>query len=225
MMKMENQLPLEYVMREPLKKARRSPVIFMLHGYGSNEKDLFSFADELPEEYAIISIRAPYELSTFGYAWFSLYFDIENTPHADNEEAIKSRDLIMHFIEEACKLHKLDAKNVTLIGFSQGSILSMAIAISYPRKIRNVIALSGYLNMDILKESYKKQKHFPINFYVSHGTSDQIIPIDWARKIPEFLKKIKADFVYEEFPVGHGVAPQNFYSFREWLKKRSAADN
>ena len=47
-------LPLEYIIREPQIKIKRSPVIFMLHGYGSNEEDLFSFANALPPEYTII---------------------------------------------------------------------------------------------------------------------------------------------------------------------------
>ncbi len=220
-MNIDNTLPLEYVMREPLKKVKRSPVIFMLHGYGSNEKDLFSFAEELPEEYTVISIRAPHSLPGFGYAWYSIYIDVENTIFSDNEEAIKSRDLIVDFMEKACKMYNLNAKNITLIGFSQGSALSLAIGISYPRKVRNVIALSGYLNPDMLKENYKKENYSGTNFYVSHGTSDQTISIEQARKTPEFLKKIGANYKYEEFPVGHGVAPQNFYSFRSWLQSKS----
>ena len=67
-METHKKLPLEYVIREPQVRTKRSPVIFMLHGYGSNEEDLFSFADELPKEYTIISLRAPYNLTSFGYA-------------------------------------------------------------------------------------------------------------------------------------------------------------
>lgn len=218
-METNNLLPLEYIIREPLVKIKRSPVIFMLHGYGSNEEDLFSFADELPKEYTIISIRAPHKLPDFGYAWYAIDFDAEQNRWSNNEQAIEARDLVMKFIDEACKLYNLDVKNITLLGFSQGSILSMAIAISYPRKVKNVIALSGYLNADILKENYRKDNHSALHFYVSHGTSDQVIPIEWARKTPEFLKNLGINYKYEEFPVGHGVAPQNFYSFRTWLTR------
>lgn len=219
-MKTNDSLPLSYVIREPLIKIKRSPVIFMLHGYGSNEEDLFSFADELPEEYTIISIRAPYELADFGYAWYAINFDAEQNKWSNHLQAEESRDLVVNFIDEACKLYNLDTKNITLLGFSQGSILSMAIAISYPRKVRNVIALSGYLNTEILKENYRKENHSALHFYVSHGTSDQVIPIEWARKTPTFLEELGIDYKYEEFPVGHGVCPQNFYSFRNWLLER-----
>ncbi|CEN32993.1 Esterase I (fragment) [Capnocytophaga canimorsus] len=54
---METQLPLEYIIKESTKKSKNTPVIFMLHGYGSNEQDLFSFANELSEQYTIISLR------------------------------------------------------------------------------------------------------------------------------------------------------------------------
>ena len=198
---------LEYIVREPQVRTRRPPVIFMLHGYGSNEEDLFSFADALPAEYMIVSFRAPYHLATFGYAW---YF-------SNNAQAIASRDLIMQCIEEICKLYDLDNKNITLLGFSQGSILCMAIALSYPKKIRNVVALSGYINKEILKEGYARENHSATRFYVSHGASDQVIPVEWARQTPDFLKNLGIKYKYEEFPVGHGVSPQNFYSFRDWL--------
>ncbi|SQA78878.1 Carboxylesterase 2 [Capnocytophaga ochracea] len=218
-METHKKLPLEYVIREPQVRTKRSPVIFMLHGYGSNEEDLFSFADELPKEYTIISLRAPYNLTSFGYAWYMINFDEDQAYWSDNEQAIESRELIMRCIDEACKVYDLDTRNINLLGFSQGSILSMAIAISYPKKIRRVIALSGYLNEDILKDGYKKENHSATHFYVSHGTSDQVIPVEWDRKTPEFLKSIGAKCTYEEFPIGHGVSPQNFYSFREWLSK------
>lgn len=218
-MEENNELPLEYVIREARTKAKTSPAIFMIHGYGSNEQDLFSFAEEFSDEYTIISVRAPYELPNFGYAWYSINFDAEQNKWSDNEQAIASRDLLVKFIEKACTLFNLDTKNITLLGFSQGSILSMAVAISYPRKVRNVIALSGYLNTEIIKPTYKKENHSATNFYISHGTSDQVIPVEWARKTSYFLDKIGANYVYEEFPVGHGVSPQNFYSFRKWLQK------
>lgn len=218
---METQLPLEYIIKDSTKKSKNTPVIFMLHGYGSNEQDLFSFANELPEQYTVISLRAPYKLSDFGYAWYAIDFDANKGKWSDDRQAAESRDLIAEFIDQACKHYKLDAKNVTLIGFSQGCILSLAVALSYPHRVKNVIGLSGYLNTDILKQGYENQNFAGLSMYVSHGTSDQVIPVEWARETEPHLQKLQVDLVYEEFPVGHGVSPQNFYSFREWLKSKA----
>ena len=67
----------------------------MLHGYGSDENDLFSFANELPEELFIISIRAPYPLQPSGNAWYAINFDADQNKFSDDEQAIKSRDLVV----------------------------------------------------------------------------------------------------------------------------------
>ena len=220
-MNTNKKLPLEYIIRQPQVRLKTSPVIFMLHGYGSNEQDLFSFAEELTDQYTVISLRAPYNLPGFGYAWYMIDFDADKEYWGNMKQAVESRDLIVDFIDKACEMYNLDSRNITLLGFSQGSILSMAIAISYPRKVKNVIALSGYLDKNILKEGYEKENFSALRFYVSHGASDQVVPIEWARQTSPMLKKLGIKHVYEEFPVGHGVCPENFYSFRDWLKRNA----
>ena len=213
-------LSLEHIIRPASIQLDKTPVLFMLHGYGSNEEDLFSFASELPEELCIISVRAPYPLQPYGNAWYAINFDDEKGKWSDDAQAITSRDKIVAFIDEACSNYNLNTENVTLLGFSQGTILSYSVALSYPEKIKNVIALSGYINENILVENFKNKDHSKLNFYCSHGTVDAVIPVDWAQKAPVFLQGLEISHKYEEFPVGHGVAPQNFYSFKEWLKNK-----
>lgn len=213
-------LSLHHIIKEPSIKKDKTPVLFMFHGYGSNEEDLFSFAPELPEELFIISVKAPHTLMPYGNAWFAIHFDADEGKWSDEEQAAVSRDLIAKFIDEACNAYNLDSNNVTMLGFSQGTILSYSVALSYPQKVKNVIALSGYINENILESSYADNDFSNLHIYASHGSVDQVIPVDWARKTPPILKKLNIDHIYEEFPVGHGVAPQNFHSFKEWLIKR-----
>jgi phospholipase/carboxylesterase len=192
----------------------------MLHGYGSDENDLFSFSTELPQELFIISIRAPYTLEPFGNAWYAINFDAEQNKWSNNEQAEKSRDLIAKFIDEAIKNYPVRSDSVTLLGFSQGTILSYAVALYYPEKIKNIIALSGYINSDLLPEKADANEYKHLDFYCSHGTDDQVIPVEWGRKAEPFLNSLRIKNKFSEFPAGHGVSPQNFYEFREWLKNR-----
>lgn len=208
---------MNYLIREPKVKKDKNPLLLLLHGYGSNEEDLFSFANELPEEYYVISAQAPYALQPYGYAWYAINFDADMNKFSDDKQAVESRDLIVKFIDEISGKYPIDTNDITLIGFSQGSILSYAVALSYPEKVRRVVALSGYLNQDILKENYQNNDFSKLNFFVSHGSSDQVIPVEWARKTPEFLDRIGVKNVYFEYPVGHGVAPKNFFDFRNWI--------
>jgi len=212
-------LSLEYLLRPSSKDSGKIPALFMFHGYGSNEEDLFSFASELPEELLVFSVKAPYKLEPFGHAWYAINFDAEQGKWSDDEQAKESREKIVAFIEEATEAYELDKENITLLGFSQGTILSYAVALSYPEKVKNVVALSGYINENILVDDYTEKDHSGLNFYASHGQVDQVIPLEWAQKSPEFLKKLNISTMYQEFPVGHGVSQQNFFSFRKWLEE------
>ncbi|MDI5949334.1 alpha/beta hydrolase [Flavobacterium yafengii] len=211
-------LSLEYKIREPKIKLDKNPLILLLHGYGSNEEDLFSFATELPEEYYIISARAPYDLQYGSYAWYAINFDADQNKFSDHEQAKISRDLIAGFIDELIANYPIDETQIALVGFSQGSILSYAVALSYPEKVQKVVAMSGYLNLEIVAEDYLKNNFTNLKIFASHGTVDQVIQVEWARKTPAILENLGINITYKEYPVGHGVAPQNFYDFKNWLE-------
>lgn len=213
-------LSLYYLVREPKIIKDKNPLLLLLHGYGSNEEDLFSFAQELPDSYYVISARAPYPLPPYGNAWYAIHFDADENKFSDNDEAKESRDLIAGFIDELIEKYPIDDSKVTLIGFSQGAILSYSVALSYPQKVQRVAALSGYFNPDIITENFRSNKISGLKFFISHGTVDQVIPVEWARKAPEVLRELNLDIFYKEYPVGHGVAPQNFYDMKNWLENQ-----
>ena len=209
---------LTYLVREPKIKQEKNPLLLLLHGYGSNEEDLFSFASELPNEYYVVSVRAPYDLQPYGHAWYAIHFDADENKFSDDAQAMESRDLIIQFIDELIAKYPIDETQVSLIGFSQGAILSYATALSYPERISRVVALSGYLNEKIIAENFKSKDLSNLKLFISHGTVDQVIPVDWARKAQPFLQNLGLEVMYREYPIGHGVAPQNFYDFKNWLE-------
>lgn len=213
-------LSLQYLIREPKAKSDKNPLLLLLHGYGSNDADLFSFATELPDEYYVVAARAPYDLQYGSYAWYAINFDADENKFSDVEQAKESRDLIVKFIAGLVETFPIDDQNITLVGFSQGSILSYAVALSYPEKIKRIVAMSGYVNPEMAVNNYAQNDFSNLSIFASHGTVDQVIPIDWARKVKPFLDNLKIENVYKEYPVGHGVAPQNFFDFRNWLEQK-----
>jgi phospholipase/carboxylesterase len=208
---------LQYLIREPKIKLDKNPLLLLLHGYGSNAEDLFSFANELPDEYYVISAQAPYDLQYGSYAWYAINFDADQNKFSDNEQAKSSRDLIAGFIDELILNYPIDPKAVSLLGFSQGAILSYAIALSHPEKINKVIALSGYINDEIFEDNYKNNDLSKLSIFASHGVVDQVIPVNWARKTIPFLDALGIESVYKEYPIGHGISPQIFADFKNWL--------
>lgn len=215
-----NTLSLHHLIKVPKNANKKAPLLLMLHGYGSDENDLFSFAQELPEDLFIVSARAPFAMEPFGNAWYAIHWDTTSGKFSDTEQAKKSVVLIANFIDELIANYPVDKYNVTLFGFSQGTILSYAVALNYPEKIKNVIALSGYIQEELLSKEVKTKNYAHLDFYCSHGSVDQVIPVAWARETKPFLDNLGIKNQYNEFPVGHGVAPQNFFELKAWLEKR-----
>ncbi len=211
-------MTLHHLVREPKIKLAKNPLLLLLHGYGSNEEDLFSFASELPDHYYVISARAPYNMQYGSYAWYAINFDANENKFSDLDQAQNSRDLIASFIDELIANYPINARDITLIGFSQGSILSYAVGVSYPEKVQKIVAMSGYFNPEIAKEGFENNDFSNLRLFASHGTVDQVVPVDWARKAKPILDSIGIKNIYKEYPIGHGISPQNFFDFKNWLE-------
>ncbi|WCC42934.1 alpha/beta hydrolase-fold protein [Tenacibaculum finnmarkense] len=210
---------LNYIVREPKQATTNPPLLILLHGYGSNEDDLFSFAQELPEDLLIVSAQAPYQMGGGAFAWYAINFDAVKGKFSDLEQAATSVTKIASFIDKIKEKYNTNPDKTFVLGFSQGAILSYALSLNYPNKVQHVIALSGYIDENLIKNQQENTK-ITTDYYISHGTVDQVIPVDWARKAPVFLEENNLKNEYSEYNVGHGVAPQNFYSFKTWIENR-----
>jgi phospholipase/carboxylesterase len=210
-------MTLHHLVRPPKIKLEKNPLILLLHGYGSNEEDLFSFASELPSEYYVISARAPYDMQYGSYAWYAINFDADEKKFSDLDQARTSRDLIASFIDELPLNYPIDPQNVTIIGFSQGCILGYAVALSYPQKVKRLVAMSGYCNTEMAKAGFEANDFNNLSIFSSHGTVDQVVPVSWGQKAKPLLDQLHIQNVYKEYPIGHGISPQNFFDFKQWL--------
>ncbi|PQJ78109.1 alpha/beta hydrolase [Polaribacter porphyrae] len=211
-------MSLHYIVRKPKTITEKPPLLILLHGYGSNEQDLFSFADELPDELLIVSAQAPNSMGFGGYAWYAINFDDVNGKFSDLKQAKESIIKIADFIDEIKEKYNTNPDKTFLLGFSQGAILSYSLSFMYPNKVNYILALSGYINKDMIPKNISK--NIKTEYYCSHGSVDQVLPVDWARNSKPFLDNLGLQNVYSEYPVGHGVAPQNFYSFKSWIEMR-----
>ena len=211
---------MEYLVQKPsdIDNSEKYPLLLLLHGYGSNAEDLFSFAPELPKNAYVIALQAPHSLMYGAYAWYAINFDTDENKFSDIIQAKESVEIIKNTILEISDKYPVDKENISLIGFSQGAILSYAIMFTFPELVKNIVGLSGYVNLEIANIN-KEKSYSHINVFASHGTVDQVIPIEWARKTPSLLEGFNIKNQFKEYPVGHGINPQNFYDFKDFLNK------
>ena len=205
---------LDFIVRQPKTKTEENPpLLLLLHGYGSNENDLFTFAELLHPSLLAVSLRAPHDLPMMGHAWYSINFDAEQGKWSNDKEAIRSRELILQFMDEFLEIHPYNKSQVHLLGFSQGAILSYALGLTYPKRFASVIVLSGYLNENITQ---LPQPEDAPALYAAHGSLDEVVPYNWGQRSAEMLKQKGFVIQFDSFPVGHTVGQEGFHKLLEW---------
>lgn len=215
-----NKLSIKHIIKKPINKKNFPSLFLMIHGYGSNEKDLFSLHKEIPEKFFIISIQGIYPMSKEKYSWYDIDFQ-DQKKFINISQAKETIEKISFFIDEAIEEYKLNKNKVWLCGFSQGAILSYAIALKKVNQVKRVIALSGYLEENILpKEEIGEDSYADLKFFISHGKYDTIIPIHWVKKGLSFLKNRQIlSFHYKEYDSGHVLCDSNYQDLINWIKK------
>ncbi len=209
---------LYYIFKEPKIKSAKPPVIILMHGVGSNEKDLFSFANQLPDSFLIISLRAPIKLGNDSYAWYHLSFE-NGKPISNPIEAEASRLMIIDFINTLKSKHAFDEKRVYLCGFSQGSIMAYSVGLTVPEKIKGIAIMSGRLLEEIKPIIAGKDKLKNLKVFISHGTNDNVLPINNAREANTYLKQLGTNATYKEYPEPHTISNAMFNDLVIWLRK------
>jgi phospholipase/carboxylesterase len=211
---------LAHVVNEPVKRNPKTPVLIMLHGYGSNENDLFDIAKSFDSRFIAFSLRAPIKIDQDANAWFSLNRVPGQSFTYDYKEAQQSVLKIRSFISNACKAFQVDSTQVYILGFSQGAMLSYELAFRYPKTIKGIMALSGRL----MEETKNINANWTIvaqtNYFVAHGYSDSMIKIEEQDKVESFLKlKNCQKLSIKKYEMQHTISGDELNDIRTWLLK------
>lgn len=197
-----------------------APAVVLIHGRGTNERDLLPIGAQLPEELDVLSVRAPQSMGgPNSYTWYDLDLSdggLENS-QPDLEGFRQSLDLVHEFVEAAVDAYDLDPERVGLLGFSQGAITSLSALLERPDAYRWVVALNGYLAEEHEGE-VDSAAGKPV--FVGCGAMDQVIPPKRAERAAELLEQGGADVRFERYGVGHGTTPEEVTDVVQWLEGR-----
>jgi phospholipase/carboxylesterase len=213
-------LSLFHVTRHPLsipdnKPDTSFPTILALHGRGSNERDPLGIAEFLPHKLFWVCPRAALMLGMNSYEWYR----VKAAGRPEPAQLLSAIESIDHFINEIIEAYPVDPQKLFLLGFSQGSILSMSYTLTHPQRIAGVIAQSGYIpSLSGLHVNETDIKGKP--FILTHGVGDTLIPVDWARASREILQKLDVQLDYHEFNMGHGITMDSLAAISAWIERQ-----
>jgi len=191
------------------------PTILALHGRGSNESDLIGLAPYLPQKFLWISPRGTFTLGPDSFEWFQ----ITQIGKPDPTRLANALNTLDVFMDEIIENYPVDKNKLYLLGFSQGSIMSMSYTLTKPQRVAGVIAQSGYIPHESglqIDEAGIKNKPF----ILTHGIQDPMLPVDWARRSRDTLQKLETNLEYHEFNMGHQVSEESLAVINSWLEKQ-----
>ncbi|TLS51249.1 esterase [Paenibacillus antri] len=205
----------EYDVHLPAKMdpEKRYPVVFTLHGKGSNERNMFGFVAPLADNFIIIGIRGNLPLGA-GYQYYDLK-SLGNPVREMFDEAVKQLEA---FIQYATDRYPIDPDRRYLLGFSQGAILSMTLALTMGDRLKGIVALNGYVP-DFVKAEYPLRSVGDVSVFVSHGEYDSVFPVRIGHETAAYFKELTPRLTFRLYPTDHGVSEENQFDVLQWLKE------
>ena len=220
----------------PAASGTTKSVAIMLHGYGADGNDLIGLAPHLANALpntTFYSPNAPFpcEMSPFGRQWFSLAeYDpdflrrtaetMSGALAAMAEGARKSAAYVDDFIDHVMETHGISADKVALVGFSQGTMMSLQTAPRRDQQIAGVVGFSGAL---LGEQTFGAEIKSRPPMVLVHGTADPVVPIEASRLAKETLEANKIEVKLHERPgLQHGIDEEGLGIAAAFLKTHLA---
>ncbi len=195
----------------------------LLHGWTGDENVMWIFTSRLPARYLILAPRGLYPASLGGYGWHP---DHNGWPSV--EDFLPAVDALMSLlatfrrgdIPPELGQDKLDFSRPSWMGFSQGAALMYSLAFSRPEEVDKAAGLAGFLPDGAEKlAAGRPLEGKPV--FVAHGTQDEKVPIERARRSVKLLEEAGARVTYCEADTGHKLSASCFRGMEAFFKDDS----
>ncbi|HEV2146748.1 MAG TPA: alpha/beta hydrolase-fold protein [Longimicrobiaceae bacterium] len=206
---------LHFEHRVPADARDGAPLLVLLHGRGSDERDLMGLVPHLPAGLIVVSPRAPFAGAPWGYgpgwAWYRFLGGTRPEPASFEE----SQRALGDFLRELPERLPVKPGPLTLGGFSQGGTMSLAHALRDPGTVPAVLNFSGFL-ADHPSVSATPETVRGTRIFWGHGTDDPAIPWEYARQGRAALEAAGADLEARDYRIGHWIDPQELTDAARW---------
>jgi phospholipase/carboxylesterase len=201
--------------------------IIWLHGLGADGHDFEPVVPHLlwPDAPAIrfifphattraVTINAGMQMR----AWYDIVGEGASRDH-DQVGISQSVEQVKVLIERE-EARGIPASRIVLAGFSQGGAIAIALALSFPKKLAGLIALSTYLlNADRATDDISDSIHnLPV--FMGHGSMDPMVPLSWGEDAAQVLRDVGCSVEWRTYAMGHSVNPEEIAHISTWLSRR-----
>lgn len=193
-------------------------LLVLHHGRGTDEHDLIGLADifDPRRRLHVVSPRAPLTLAgSPGYHWYL----VPRVGHPDPATFRTAQEALFELHDELWAQTGLDASQTVLGGFSMGCVMSYASGLDARRPApAGILGLSGFLpSVQGWTPALDARAGLPA--LVTHGSRDEVIPVELAREAVERLRAGRLEVEYREFEGGHHIDPRDLPVAAAWLER------
>jgi phospholipase/carboxylesterase len=205
--------------RKPISGAKPKQLVVIMHGWGADGANLIDIADyfaaSLPDaQFIAPNAQDVCEVNPYGYQWFSL---MNRNPGVMLEGARHAAEVVNHFLDEQLKALGLDNSKLALVGFSQGTMTALHVAMRRTPPIACMVGFSGALiGAEVLNGEIKAKP--PV--CLIHGEHDDVVPFAAMGHAGAALKASGIDIVTHPRPrLSHSIDMEGLKIAGEFLKK------
>ena len=204
------------VYEERLAAGEAEGLLVLHHGRGSDERDLLGLADVLDprRRLHVVTPRAPLRLpGSPGNHWYL----VPRVGYPDHDTFHAAREALAELHDGLWAATGIEPRRTVLGGFSMGTVMSYAMALSGERPpVAGILAFSGFLpSVDDWQPRLDDRRDTAV--FIAHGRADPVIEIGFARRARELLEAGGLEVEYRESDLGHQIDPGVLPAAAEWL--------
>ena len=196
--------------------------VIWLHGLGADGHDFEPIVPELrlPDSLALRFVfpHAPVRPVTInGGMAMRAWYDIVTLDRGGpvDETGIADSTALLEALIEREEARGVDSSRIVVAGFSQGGAIAINTALRSDKKLAGLLALSTWLALPGALDGGPLDTSPPV--FAAHGQFDPMVPMQYGRLSADRLAEAGFDVEWHDYPMAHGVCPQEIEDIRRWL--------